>query len=104
MNSIANGYAKSNGKVSPMNDDTHMPPPYDAGVQEIENTNVALAIPNDPIEPTQAIVKKSFLAKIFKKDKHTDEKKDEPVKPKKPPGPKLKSFEIVRLFLLNITI
>ena len=103
MNSIANGYAKSNGKVSPMNDDTHMPPPYDAGVQEIENTNVGIAIPNDPIDPTREIVKNSFLARFFKKDKHIEEKKDEPIKEKKPAGPKLKAFEIVCLFLLNIT-
>ena len=88
MLSASNGHAKSNGRVSPMDEETI----ERMGKQEIKNTN--LLVPEDPVEPTPTVVKKSFIARLFKKEQQ--EKKEVEEEKKKPDVPKLKSFEIVR--------
>ena len=89
----ANGHSKFNGKVGPTNAETI----EKLDKQEINNTHVKL--PEDPVEPTQTVLKKSIFARLFKKDA----KEKEAEKKKKPDGPKLKTFEIVcfLFFLMN---
>ena len=90
MPSISNGYHKSNGRVSPMDDATI----EKMAEQEINNTNVI--VNGDPVQPSKEVVNKNFLYRFFKRDK-----KEQNIKPnKKPQGPKLKTFEIVCFFFL----
>ncbi len=89
MLSTSNGHHKSNGKVSPMDDDTMK----QLEKQEINNTNIT--IPNYPVEPTETVAKKSFIYKLFKKDQKVKEKEKEAQAKKKPEARKLKRFEIV---------
>ncbi|CAF0902236.1 unnamed protein product [Adineta steineri] len=81
-----NGSAKANGKVSPMDEETAK------RLSKAEIDNTLLMVPNDPVEPTQEVAKKGFLYRLFKKES----KKKEPPAPKKPEGPKLKTFEIYK--------
>ena len=83
--SILNGNLKSNGKVGPMKEDT---------VKEFNEqlaNNTPITIANDPIEPTPEVLKRSFINRLFKKEKKENESEIK----KKPAGPKLKTFEIV---------
>lgn len=87
----ANGHRKSSGgKVNPTDGETIKK----LSQQEINNTHVKL--PEDPVQPTEAITKKSIFARLFKK------KEKEAQTKKKPEGPKLKAFEIVCLPYVSI--
>jgi hypothetical protein len=81
MQPTSNGHHKSNGKVSPVNGET---------LKKLEENNHT----NGTI-PEIGEVKKNFIQRLFKKDKN--EKEKEAVPKKKPEGPKLKNFEIVRI-------
>ncbi|CAF3747797.1 unnamed protein product [Rotaria sordida] len=83
---ILNGNLKSNGKVTPLNDE----PDKQSGDQEIDNTNIT--IPNNPIEIAQEANignLENGLPKIDQNEKESPEKK-------KPEGPKLKAYEIYK--------
>ncbi|CAF1396848.1 unnamed protein product [Rotaria sordida] len=83
---ILNGNLKSNGKVTPLNDE----PDKQSGVQEIDNTNIT--IPNNPIEIAQEANignLENGLPKIDQNEKESQVKK-------KPEGPKLKAYEIYK--------
>jgi hypothetical protein len=96
----SNGHAKSNGRVSPMDENTIK----QLAKQETDNTNVLVT--DDPVKTTATIVQKSWIYRLFEKDQKEEEKEVEAkveVK-KKPEGPKLKTFEIVCCFQLKSII
>jgi hypothetical protein len=96
----SNGHAKSNGTVSPMDENTIK----QLAKQETDNTNVLVT--DDPVKTTATIVQKSWIYRLFEKDQKEEEKEVEAkveVK-KKPEGPKLKTFEIVCCFQLKSII
>ncbi|CAF1405022.1 unnamed protein product [Adineta steineri] len=84
--SALNGNIKSDTKVGSMREDTI----NEFNEQETNNTTGAVA--NNPIAPTPEVLKKSFIKRLFKKEK----KENELVVKKKPAGPKLKTFEIYK--------
>ena len=98
---VANGHRKSSGKVAPINGDLNGGPGYKTAEQEIEAVNFSVAMASDSTDPTREIAKKSFFAKLFSKDKNEKKGDEVPVPEKKPPGPKLKMFQIV-CFLFHI--
>jgi hypothetical protein len=85
MQPTSNGHHKSNGKISPINEDT---------MKKLENNNHS----NGTISE-KMVEKKNFIQRLFKKDENDKEK--EIVQKKKPEGPKLKNFEIVRIFIFS---
>ena len=90
-----NSSGRSSGKVSPIDDENDPQPAKLPIEQALENGNMTVIVPNDPVDPTQPVVASGFLSRLFKK-KHPEEKiKGVPVPGKKPDGPKLKPFEIV---------
>ena len=97
-----NSSARSRGKVTPIDDENDQQPAKLPVEQALENGNMTVLIPNDPVDPTQPVVTPGFLSKLFKK-KHPDEKiNDVPVQKEKPDGPKLKPFEIVSFLSTGI--
>ena len=92
------GSARSNGKVSPINDvgDHHgKSRPVE---KEIENGNLTVTLTNDLVEKaTQETEKEksNFFTRLFKKKKDDETEKTEEDEKKKDDGPKLKIFEIV---------
>jgi hypothetical protein len=89
MQPTSNGFHKSNGSVSPVDEETMKK----LGNQQNNHTNGK--VPDTTIESPVTVVKKNFIQRLFKKDEK--EKEKEVVQKKKPEGPKLKNFEIVRI-------
>ncbi|CAF0978121.1 unnamed protein product [Adineta steineri] len=77
---------KSNNKVAPMNEDAVK----EFNKQQVDSTQITMA--TDPVAPNPALLKRSLLSRIFKKEK----KENQPEIKKKPAGPKLKTFEIYK--------
>ena len=70
------------------------------GKVELDNTYVAE--PMDPADSTKVVANQSLFHRLFKRDKKKKEKEAE--MPKKPEGPKLKTFEIVSFRMRCIVV
>lgn len=89
------GSARSNGKVSPI-DDAPDPQARDAVMEkELENGNMTIFVADEPKGTVPQPEKSNFFKRLFKKKSENEKGVEETPEKKKPDQPKLKIFEIV---------
>jgi hypothetical protein len=93
----SNGSFKANSKVNALDEDRYVRPAFASTQHKLENTNVALPISDDLVVPTDDVVRKSLIYKLFMKEKDAKDKIQPSIELKKPQGSKQKRFEIVRM-------